>query len=54
MGIHHQDAPSALRATSDFDAEAASEDRMQHISYPRWGLSSIFHHKVQLTREGIA
>ena len=29
MGIQHQDAP-ALRAADDFDAEAASEDKMQH------------------------
>ena len=32
MGIHHLDAP-ALKAAGDFDAEAASEDKMQHISH---------------------
>ena len=31
MGIHHQDAP-ALRVAGDFDAEAASEEKMQYIS----------------------
>ena len=33
MGIHHQDAP-ALRAAGDFDAEAASKDKMRHTSHP--------------------